>query len=134
MENKNGTKAVNPLGKPEPEFKLDVLTFIFAIVGGIISWLNMLLILNYMEVWAYLSIIFVSSVPGVIIAYKNRYWGYGFMLGFAIAGIPFSFILDLFIGWYTFFTALFIFIIMWLLFWRAWRSLSSIKITDRQNQ
>ncbi|HEY0089217.1 MAG TPA: hypothetical protein VGB37_10250 [Candidatus Lokiarchaeia archaeon] len=133
MENKNGEKTINPLGKTEPEFKLDVLTFIFAIVGGIISWFNMLLILNYMEVWAYLSIIFVSSVPGVIIAYKNRYWGYGFMFGFAIAGIPFM-IIDLFIGGYTFATTLFIFIIMWLLFWKAWRSLSSIKITDRQNQ
>jgi hypothetical protein len=44
-----------------------------------------------------------------------------------MAGIPFMIFVDLFIGGYVFATALFIFIIMWLVFWKTWRSLSAIK-------
>ncbi|MFX0048991.1 MAG: hypothetical protein ACFE8G_12605, partial [Candidatus Hermodarchaeota archaeon] len=68
-----------------------------------------------------------TIIPGVIIALINRYWGYGYLIGFALAGIPFLIILDPFIGSYTFATTVFIFIILWLIFWKAWRSLSSIK-------
>ncbi|MFX0141247.1 MAG: hypothetical protein ACFFDN_46840, partial [Candidatus Hodarchaeota archaeon] len=88
-------------------------------------------ILKSMEVWSYLTIIFTTIIPTVLIGLKNRYWGYGYLFGFALAGIPFSFLDppygDLFIGWYTFATSLLIFIILWLIFWKAWRSLSSIK-------
>jgi hypothetical protein len=53
------------------------------------------------------------------------------MGGFALAGIPFSFFEppfgDLFVGWYTFATALFIFVIIMLIFWMGWRSISAIK-------
>jgi hypothetical protein len=66
-------------------------------------------------------------IPGIIIALINRYWGYGYLIGFAIAGIPFLIMIDLFIGGYTFATTIFIFIILWLIFWKTWRSLSSIK-------
>ncbi|MFX1394509.1 MAG: hypothetical protein ACFFAH_13165 [Promethearchaeota archaeon] len=124
---KKKEKEISPLGRVEPEFKFDIVTIAFFLIGSIISWLNMLLILASMEVWAFLSIIFISSIPGVIIAYKNRYWGYGFMVGYSIAGIPFMIFVDLFIGGYVFATALFIFIIMWLVFWKTWRSLSAIK-------
>ena len=138
MDNKSDKQSV---GRPEPEFKFDVGTVIFIIIGFMSSWINMIIILYSMQVAAYLSIIFTTMIPGIIIAVKNRYWGYGYMVGFAVAGIPFSFLKtpdgdifngdifigDLFIGWYTFFTALFLFIIMWLVFWKAWRSLSSIK-------
>jgi len=120
-------KTTQTVGVPEPEFKFDLITIVFIIIGGGISWINMLIILNSMAVWAYLSVIFPIMIPGIIIAYKNRYWGYGYILGFCLAGIPFAFILDLFIGWYTFFTGLFLFIIMWLVFWKTWRSLSSIR-------
>lgn len=126
QNNKNG-KSVSPLGRADPEFKFDISTIIFTLIGGIISWLNMLLILAFMAVWAFLSIIFISSIPGVIIAYKNRYWGYGFMLGYSIVGIPFAIFLDPFIGFYVFFVALCILAIMWLIFWKIWRSLSAIK-------
>ena len=127
MKNKKEEKVVSPLGRVEPEFKFDVGTVIFVFIGGLISWLNMLLIFNTMEVWAFLSIIFIASIPGVIIACKNRYWGYGFMLGYSFTGIPFAFFFDIFIGLYVFFVALCILIIMWLIFWKIWRSLSSIK-------
>ncbi|TFF96268.1 MAG: hypothetical protein EU544_00975 [Promethearchaeota archaeon] len=130
----NKTKKGQSVGAPEPEFTIDIFTIGFMIIGGVCSWINMLVILNSMQIIAYLSIIFTTIIPGVIIAYKNRYWGYGYMIGFALAGIPFSFLEppygDLFIGWYTFFTALFIFIILWLIFWKAWRSLSGIKKID----
>ncbi|MGQ4873007.1 MAG: hypothetical protein ACP6IY_02930 [Promethearchaeia archaeon] len=115
------------VGAPEPEFKLGFDTCIFITIGIIISWINMMIILNSMEVWAYLSIIFTTIIPCVIIGYINRYWGYGYILGFSFAGIPFAIFIDIFIGWYTFFTALFIFIILWLIFWKAWRALSKIK-------
>ncbi len=119
------------VGRPEPEFKIDILTILWLIIGFGISWMNMFLILGSMEIWSYLTIIFTTIIPTVIIGLKNRYWGYGYLFGFAIAGIPFSLLEppygDLFIGWYTFATSLFIFIILWLIFWKAWRSLSSIK-------
>jgi hypothetical protein len=79
------------------------------------------------EVLAFLSIILTTMIPGVIIALINRYWGYGYLIGFASAGIPFLILFDLFIGGYTFATTVFIFIILWLIFWKTWRSLSSIK-------
>lgn len=124
MSNKNKEQTV---GRPEAEFKFRIGTIIWIIIGFIISWINMVLILDSMEILSYLTIIFTTIIPTVIIALKNRYWGYGYLGGFAIAGIPFLFIVDPFIGGYTFATALFIFVILWLIFWRAWRTLSSIK-------
>jgi hypothetical protein len=135
MQNKSTKRVVSPLGIEEPEFKFDLGTVIFIIIGVIISWINMLIILDYqlgnysslLKILAYLSIIFTTIIPGVIIALRNRYWAYGYMCGFSISGIPFMILVDLFIGGYTFATALFLFIIMWLIFWKVWRSLSSIK-------
>ena len=129
------TQKINPLGKEDPEFKIDIGTIIFTLIGSIVSWINMLMILVYqlgeyesiVKIMAYLSIMFTIIIPGVIIGLKNRFWGYGFILGFAFAGIPFMFVMDLFIGGYTFVTALFIFIIIWLIFWKVWRSLAMIK-------
>jgi len=127
MEN---SKKKQTVGKPEPEFKFDIGSVAFIIIGFIVSWINMLVIFNSMEIWSYLSIIFTTMIPGVLIALKNRYWGYGYIFGFSGAGIPFLILIDLFIGGYTFVTALLIFIILWLIFWKAWRSLSSIKRTS----
>ncbi|MFX1389044.1 MAG: hypothetical protein ACFE9Z_03160 [Promethearchaeota archaeon] len=124
MSEKNKKQTV---GRPEPEFKLNFVTLIWLIIGFIVSWINMLIILDSMEIWSYLTIIFTTILPTVIIGLKNRYWGYGYLFGFAIAGIPFLIIMDLFIGGYTFATALLIFVILWLIFWKAWRSLSAIK-------
>ena len=120
-------KKKQTVGRDDEDLHFDVGTILLIVVGFIISWVNMLIILNLMTIPAYLSVIFTTSIPGIIISLKNRYWGYGFMFGFSIAGIPFMFI-DIFVGGYIFFTSLFIFIIMWLIFWKAWRSLSSIKM------
>ncbi len=120
-------KKKQTVGRDDEDLHFDVGTILLIAAGFIISWINMLIILNLMTIPAYLSVIFTTSIPGVIISLKNRYWGYGFMFGFSIAGIPFMFI-DIFVGGYIFFTSLFIFIIMWLIFWKAWRSLSSIKM------
>ena len=116
--------------KAEPDLKLEVWTLIFVVVGFIASWFNMIVILEApraIEVLAFLSIILTTIIPGVIIAIINRYWGYGYLIGFASAGIPFLIFVDLFIGGYSFATTIFIFIILWLIFWKTWRSLSSIK-------
>ena len=128
-EKKDGTGE-----QTEKELKLDMWTFVFVGIGFIASWVNMLFILDAprtieVEVlaFAFLSIILTTMIPGIIIALINRYWGYGYLIGFAIAGIPFLIIIDLFIGGYTFATTIFIFIILWLIFWKTWRSLSSIK-------
>ena len=127
MESKRKDQTV---GRIEPEFKFDLGSIIFIFIGFIVSWINMLLIFNSMEVWAYLSIIFTVMIPGIIISVKNRYWGYGYVGGFTIAGIPFIFLVDLFIGGYTFAVALFLFIIMWLVFWKTWRTISGIKSVE----
>ncbi len=118
--------------KTEKELKLNLWTFIFAGIGFVASWFNMIFILDAPrtieeEVLAFLSIILTTMIPGIIIALINRYWGYGYLVGFAIAGIPFLIVIDLFIGGYTFATTIFIFVILWLIFWKTWRSLSSIK-------
>jgi len=120
----------NEQDKAEKDLRLDIWTFLFVIIGFIGSWVNMVFILDAprsIEVLAFLSIIFTTMIPGIIIALINRYWGYGYLIGFASAGIPFLIIVDLFIGGYTFATSIFIFIILWLIFWKTWRSLSSIK-------
>ncbi len=127
MEN---MKKKQTVGRPEPEFKFDIGTVVCIIIGFVISWINMLVIYDSMEIWSYLSIIFTSIIPGVLIAIKNRYWGDGYIFGLSAAGIPFLILIDPFIGGYTFVTALLIFIILWLIFWKAWRSLSSIKKTN----
>ena len=116
--------------KEEQDLSINLWTLIFVIIGFIGSWVNMTFIQDApssIEVLAFLSIIFTTMIPGIIIALVNRYWGYGYLIGFASAGVPFLIIVDLFIGGYTFATTIFIFIILWLIFWKAWRSLSSIK-------
>ncbi len=126
-------KRIRMKEKTEKELKLDLWTLIFTGIGLIASWVNMLFIFNapriprIIEVLAFLSIILTTMIPGVVIALINRYWGYGYLIGFASAGIPFLLMIDLFIGGYTFATTVFIFIILWLIFWKTWRSLSSIK-------
>ncbi len=115
------------VGRPEPEFKFGIGTMIWIIIGFVVSWVNMLIILDSMQILSYLSIIFTTIIPCVIIALKDRYWGYGYIFGFTIAGIPFLIIVDLFIGGYVFATSSFIFTILWLIFWKGWRSLSSIR-------
>ncbi len=129
METKNN--EINKVReKAEPDLKLEIWTLLFTVIGFITSWFNMIFILDApraIEVLAFLSIIITTIIPGVIIALINRYWGYGYLIGFASAGIPFLIFVDLFIGGYTFATTIFIFIILWLIFWKTWRSLSSIK-------
>lgn len=123
MEEKEQT-----VGKKEPEFKVNAWTLVWTVIGSVLSWINMLVIYYSMEVWSYLSIIPTTIILGVIISYKNRYCGYGFLIGFAIAGILFMLLIDPFIGAYTALTTLFIFIFLWLIFWKTWRSISSIKM------
>jgi hypothetical protein len=114
----------------EPEFTVNFKTILWSIAGSVISWFNMIYIYNSprsVEVLAFLSIILTTFIPAIIISLKDRYWGYAYMIGFSVAGILFMIIIDPFIGGYTFITALFIFIIMLLIFWKTWRTLSAIK-------
>ncbi|MHA1350707.1 MAG: hypothetical protein ACTSPZ_07745 [Promethearchaeota archaeon] len=123
----------NDRDKAETDLSINVWTLLFVIIGFVASWVNMTYIQDAprsIEVLAFLSVIFTTMIPGIIIALVNRYWGYGYLIGFASAGIPFLIIVDLFIGGYTFATTLFIFIILWLIFWKAWRSLSSIRTSS----
>jgi hypothetical protein len=114
------------VGRPEPKFKFGIGTIIWIMIGVIVSWINMIIIDNSMQIWSYLTIIFTTIIPGVIVGLKDRYWGYGYMIGFAFAGIPFLLVVDLFIGGYVFATAIFIFVIVMLIFWMGWRSISGI--------
>ncbi|MFX0081628.1 MAG: hypothetical protein ACFE94_07740 [Candidatus Hodarchaeota archaeon] len=120
-------KKEQTVGRPEPEFKFTIFTVFWIVIGFFASWINMIIIFNSMAIWSYLTVIFTTIIPGVIIGLKNRYWGYGYMLGFTIAGIPFLIIVDLFVGGYVFATTLFIFIIVMLIFWLGWRSIGAIK-------
>ena len=124
--------VISPSKKVEPNLKFEYKAIIFAIIGFIVSWINMEFI-NIaptsveMQALAFLSVILTTFVPAIIISLINRYWAYGYMIGFALAGIPYFIFKDVFIGGYTLATALFIFLIMWLIFWKTWRTLSAIK-------
>ena len=126
----NDIEKKQSIRSSEPDFKVDYKTLLSCFVGFVISWFNMIIINDSprsVEVLAFLSIILTTFIPAIIISLKNRYWGYGYMIGFSIAGLFFMILMDPFIGGYTFVTALFIFIIMLLIFWKTWRTLSSIK-------
>ena len=127
------TPSNNSKKKDEPKFRFNLPLIIIAVVGFIVSWLNMLWINNApssIEVLAFLSIILTTMIPAVLVGLKNRYWAYAYLVGFSMAGIPFLIIIDLFIGGYTFAVSIFIFIILWLIFWKTWRSISSIKMSQ----
>ena len=98
--------------KDEPEFKIDMVTIIIAAIGFFTAWINMYFIESTplyggevfnLKVLAYLSIIFTTSIPCVVIGIKNRIWAYGYIIGFAIAGLPFAFI-NIYTGFYTLIT------------------------------
>ena len=127
------SKQKQSVGRPEPKFKFGVGTIIWIVIGFIVSWVNMIFIKGSMEIWSYLTVIFTTIIPGVIIGLKDRYWGYGYMIGFAFAGIPFLIVVDLFVGGYVFATAIFIFVIVMLIFWTGWRSISAIKRVEEEN-
>jgi len=126
----NDIEKKQSIRSSEPDFKVDYKTLLWGFAGSAISWFNMIIIHDSprsVEVLAFLSIILTTFIPAIIISLKDRYWGYGYMIGFSIAGIFFMILMDPFIGGYTFVTSLFIFIIMLLIFWKTWRTLSAIK-------
>lgn len=100
----------------------------FIFIGFMVSIINMYIILLSMEVWAYLLIIFLIIIPTVIIGLKLRIWAYGYLFGYAIAGFFGIFLFDMFIGAYTIAVSALIFIILWLIFFKTWRSISKIKV------
>ena len=126
--------VISPSKREESNLKFDYKAIIFAIIGFIVSWINMEII-NVapvsIEVLAFLSVILTTFIPAIIISLIHRYWAYGYMIGFALAGIPYFIFKDVFIGGYTLATALFIFLIMWLIFWKTWRTLSAIKTQNK---
>lgn len=106
----------------------DFFLVLFFIIGFVVSNINMYIILLSMEVWAYLLIIFLIIIPAIIIGLRLRIWSYGYMIGYSTAGILGIFLYDLFIGAYTVAVSIFIFIILWLIFFKTWRSISKIKV------
>ncbi|MHA2035646.1 MAG: hypothetical protein ACW98X_04390, partial [Promethearchaeota archaeon] len=62
----SSSKKDQTVGRPEPEFKFGLGTVIWIVVGFIASWVNMVIILNSMQIWSYLTIIFTTIIPGVI--------------------------------------------------------------------
>ena len=56
------------VGRDEEELKFDIRTVVFIVIGCLVSWVNMLIILNLMTIPSYLSVIFTTSIPGIIIS------------------------------------------------------------------
>lgn len=110
------------------KFRNNFFLVFYCIIGFVVSNINMYIIVLSMEVWAYLLIIFLIIIPAIIIGLRLRIWAYGYMLGFTTAGILGIFLYDLFIGAYTAVVSIFIFIILWLIFFKTWRSISKIKV------
>lgn len=110
------------------KFRNNLFLVFYCIIGFVVSNINMYIIVLSMEVWAYLLIIFLIIIPAIIIGLKVRDWAYGYMIGYSTAGILGIFIYDLFIGAYTVAVSILIFIILWLIFFKTWRSISKIKV------
>jgi len=110
------------------KFRNDLFLVFYCIIGFVVSNINMYIIVLSMEVWAYLLIIFLIIIPAIIIGLRLRIWSYGYMIGYSTAGILGIFIYDPFIGSYTTVVSIFIFIILWLIFFKTWRSISKIKV------
>ena len=79
MQNQNDKRLTNPVGKEDQELRIEFGTIVFMIVGAFISWINMLMILYYLQgnfesifvILAFLSVIFTTSIPGIEIGIKN---------------------------------------------------------------
>ncbi len=110
------------------KFRNNLFLVFYCIIGFVVSNINMYIIVLSMEVWAYLLIIFLIIIPAIIIGLRLRIWSYGYMIGYSTAGILGIFIYDLFIGFYTAVVTILLFMILWLIFFKTWRSISKIKV------
>lgn len=81
------------------------------------------------QIFSYLIIIFVAMVPGIGIGIWKRPRGYAYLWGYIIGGILEGIIGDLYIGLYTAFVSLMLFLIPYMVFNR-WKSVSKVKLTS----
>ncbi|GAB4306447.1 MAG: hypothetical protein Kow0069_03200 [Promethearchaeota archaeon] len=118
-----------------PAAPIDSRALGFALLGFLVSMLDQWVIQGSMEVWAYLLIIFLIIIPGVGVGLVRRVDGYAYVLGFLVGGLMGAFTIDPFIGWTTFVSAALIFTIIWLVFWRIWRSIAWVRVgEDRETR
>ncbi len=87
------------------------------------------------KVWAYLIIIFLIIIPAVLVGYfLDRENGYAYIFGYIIGGLVGMFTIDLFIGGTSFFSALLIFIVIYLIFWKIWRTIDRVRAGDQETR
>lgn len=118
----------------EPTKAIDYWLFILIGVGSCFlnMRLNEYLSLNSSElvqILSYLIIIFIAMIPGIVLGIWKRPRGYAYLWGYIIGGIIEVFIGDVYIGLYTAFVSLMLFLIPYMVFNR-WKSVSKVNISD----
>ncbi|MHA1821336.1 MAG: hypothetical protein ACTSU2_08285 [Promethearchaeota archaeon] len=80
-------------------------------------------------IWRYLIIIFTVMIPAIYVSVLKRIRGYTYIVGYLLGGLIELLFGDPFIGGYNIVVTLFLFLIIYLIFWKVWRSVAKVKIT-----
>lgn len=80
--------------------------------------------------WGFFIVPFLFTIPAIIFSNMKRARGYGFVIGYMSGGIIGSIIWDLFLGIYTSAVAGILFLIMYFIFWKIWRSFTKFSINE----
>ncbi|MHA1339059.1 MAG: hypothetical protein ACTSRZ_03600 [Promethearchaeota archaeon] len=107
---------------------------IYFIIGMFLCYFNMRLneYLNenfpfIIQILSYLIIIGIAMIPGIIFGILKRVRGYSYLFGFMAGGLQEAIFGDVYIGLYTAFVSLMLFLIPYLIF-KLWRSVSKVII------
>lgn len=137
MSEKNESNPVEGLIPKEQEKKLKpakpIDYWLFALIGIAVCAFNVWITINTRDeqnmwwIWSYLIIIFLVLIPDIIFAVSKRARGYGYIIGYLIGGAYELIFGDPFIGGYFIVVTIFLFLIVYLIFWKVWRSFSKFK-------
>ena len=81
--------------------------------------------------WGFFIVPFLFTIPAIIFSNMKRARGYGFVIGYMSGAIIGSIIWDLFLGIYTSAVAGILFLIMYFIFWKIWRSFTKFTIDEK---
>ena len=78
-------------------------------------------------IWGFFIVPFLFLIPAIIFSNMKRSRGYGFVIGYVVGGLIGAVIWDIFIGIYTASVAAILFLIVYFIFWKIWRSFTKFK-------
>jgi hypothetical protein len=78
-------------------------------------------------IWGFFIVPFLFAIPAIIFSNMKRSRGYAYVLGYAAGGLTGAFIWDIFLGIYNSAVAGILFLIIYFIFWKIWRSFTKFK-------